>query len=65
MTNWATKAEAAQHVRLSEKAIAEAVRAGDLKAYRAGKGNRDYRLDLAEVDEWMKSRTFEPEARSA
>lgn len=65
MTNWATKAEAANHVRVNEKAIAEAVRDGDLKAYRVGKGNRDYRLDLAEVDEWMKSRTYEPGVKAS
>ncbi len=64
MTTWATKAEAASHIRVSEKTIAEAVKDGELKAYRAGKGNRDYRLDLAEVDEWMRSRTFEPKKAS-
>lgn len=61
MTNWATKIEAAEHIRCSEKLIAEAVRNGDLKAYPIGKG-RDYRLDLADVDAWMKSRSWEPKS---
>ena len=64
MTNWATKKEAAEHVRVSPDIIAAAVREGELPAYPVGKGKRDYRLDLDEVDAWMKSRSFEP-ARSA
>lgn len=54
MTTWATKSEAAQHVRISVDLIAAAVKSGDLPAYPIGKG-RDYRLDLDEVDAWMKS----------
>ncbi len=61
MTTWATKAEAAQHVRCSPDLIAQAVKDGHLPAYSIGKG-RDYRLDLNEVDEWMKSRSYEPES---
>jgi excisionase family DNA binding protein len=64
MTAWATKREAAEHVRVSPELIAEAVRDGDLPAYSVGKG-RDYRLDLDEVDAWMKARTWEPKAASA
>ncbi|MEW5813685.1 MAG: helix-turn-helix domain-containing protein [Actinomycetota bacterium] len=56
---WATKQEAAQHVRVSPDLIADAVRSGELPAYPIGKG-RDYRLDLAEVDEWMKRRSYVP-----
>lgn len=60
MTTWATKKEAAAYARVSEKVIAQAVRDGDLPAYRIGAGHRDYRLDLSEVDEWLKSRPWEP-----
>ena len=58
--SWATKVEAAQHVRVSPDQIAAAVRNGELPAYPVGKGKRDYRLDLAEVDARMKSRSYEP-----
>lgn len=57
---WATKAEAAKHVGIDPKWIANAVRDGDLQAYPVGKGTRDYRLDLRDVDAWMKRRSFEP-----
>lgn len=58
--SWATKNEAAEHARVSEKAIAQAVRDGELCAYAVGKGNRDYRLKLSDVDAWLESRPFEP-----
>jgi excisionase family DNA binding protein len=64
MTDWATKREAAEHVKVSTDLISDAVRDGDLKAYAVGKGSRDYRLDLAEVDEWMRSRSYEPPRRA-
>ena len=60
MTNWATKQEAADHLRVSARLIQQAVQDGELKAYRVGKGNRDYRLDLTECDEWMRARSYEP-----
>jgi len=60
LTAWATKTEAAAHARVSPRVIQDAVNAGDLKAYAIGKGNRDYRLDLADVDGWMKARSYEP-----
>ena len=63
MTSWATKIEAAHHVRCSPDLIAQAVKDGELPAYPIGKG-RDYRLDLTEVDEWMKSKSYDP-SRSA
>lgn len=56
---WATKRQAAEHVQISPDLIAQAVRDGCLPAYSVGKG-RDYRLDLSEVDDWMKSRSWEP-----
>lgn len=39
--------------------IRAAVKAGDLPAYPVGKG-REYRLTADDVDEWMKSRSYEP-----
>ncbi|BBZ57075.1 helix-turn-helix domain-containing protein [Mycolicibacterium phocaicum] len=59
MVQWATKHEAAEHLRCSADLIAQAVNKGELPAYPVGKG-RDYRLDLGEVDAWMKSRSWEP-----
>lgn len=57
---WATPKQAADHIQLlSDGLIRQAVKDGDLKAYPVGKG-RDYRLDLNDVDEWMKSRSYEP-----
>lgn len=60
MTRWATKKEAAEHLRVSDRVIQDAVNDGELQAYPVGKGNRDYRLDLDEVDVWMKSRSHVP-----
>lgn len=63
MTNnprWATLKQAAEHLQLKTDAlIRAAIKNGDLKAYPIGKG-RDARVDLNEVDEWMKSRSYEP-----
>lgn len=60
MARWATKHEAAEYVRMrGPDLIARAVNDGELPAYPIGKG-RDYRLDLDEVDEWMKSKSYEP-----
>ncbi|ASZ73041.1 hypothetical protein SEA_GERALT_46 [Mycobacterium phage Geralt] len=39
--------------------IREAVKNDGLKAYPIGNG-REARVDLNEVDEWMKSRSYEP-----
>lgn len=59
MTTWLTAAQAAEHLQLSEPLIRDAVKRGDLPAYSVGRG-REYRLDQAEVDAWMKSRSWEP-----
>lgn len=59
MTVWETAVEAAERTRQSADLIRAAVKGGELPAYAVGKG-RDYRLDAAEVDEWMKSRSYEP-----
>jgi excisionase family DNA binding protein len=60
VTEWATLRQAAEHVKASKDVLAAAVRSGDLPAYPIGTGKREYRLDLAEVDAWMKARTWEP-----
>lgn len=60
MTTWLTKKQAAKHVEQSPGVIQQAVNSGELQAYRAGIGNRDYRLKQDEVDAWMESRPFEP-----
>lgn len=57
---WATPKQAAAHVLISVDLIRQAVNDAELKAYPVGTGKRDYRLDLNEVDEWMKSRSYEP-----
>ncbi|MCT7369412.1 excisionase family DNA-binding protein [Mycolicibacterium llatzerense] len=60
MPRWATKHEAAEYIRLrGPDLIAQAVKDGDLPAYSIGKG-RDYRLDLDDVDEWLKSNSHIP-----
>lgn len=61
MTHWLKPKEGADYARVSLTSIREAVQSGDLPAYPVGKG-REYRLDLAEVDAWMKSRSWEPRA---
>lgn len=54
-----TAAEAAEYVKVSEPIIRRAVKNGDLAAYPVGTG-REYRLTAGEIDEWMKSRSWEP-----
>lgn len=61
MTVWFKVAEAAEHVKVSQDIIRAAVKNGDLPAYPVGKG-RDFRLTAAEVDEWMRSRSYEPKS---
>lgn len=63
MTVWLTVAEAADYVKVSEPIIRDAVHAGDLVAYPVGKG-RNFRLTTDDVDEWMKSRSYEPRVAS-
>lgn len=56
LVQWATKKQAADHVGISAELIGQAVRDGEIPSYAVGKGMVSYRLDLREVDEWMKSR---------
>jgi excisionase family DNA binding protein len=59
VTKWLKVADAAEYSTLSPDLIRAAVKAGDLPAYAVGAG-RDYRLTADDVDEWMRSRSYEP-----
>lgn len=60
MTTWLTPQEAADHLKIARDHIAKAVRDGDLPAYPVGSGRRDYRVTAEDVDNWMRSRSYEP-----
>lgn len=60
MTTWLTAKQAAEHIGASIEIVRSAVKAGDLPAYPIGSGRREYRLDVDDVDAWMKSRSWEP-----
>lgn len=59
MTDWHTAETGAEYVRLSERSVRDAVRAGDLPAYKVGTG-REYRLKQSDLDEWLEARPWEP-----
>jgi excisionase family DNA binding protein len=59
MTTWLTVREAADHVRISESLIRDAIKAGYLPAYAIGTGSQ-CRLTAEDIDEWMMSRAWEP-----
>lgn len=58
-TIWHTVVTAAEHAKVSEWTIRQAVKDGDLPAYAVRTG-RGYRLKEADVDGWMESTPFEP-----
>lgn len=61
MTNWLTPNEAAEYVRAKgPRTIKDAIKAGALPAYFYGNGSRDIRIDREDLDQWMKSRPWEP-----
>lgn len=60
MTTWLTAPEGADYAKVSEWTVRQAVKDGDLPAYPVGKSGRSYRLTAADIDEWMKSRSYEP-----
>lgn len=60
MTTWLTATEAADHAKVSVWTIREAVKAGELPAAAVGKSGRQYRIDAADVDSWMRSHSYEP-----
>ncbi|ORV92721.1 hypothetical protein AWC11_07645 [Mycobacterium interjectum] len=59
MTTWFTLRGAAEYVSVSQEIIRAAVKSGDLPAYAIGRG-RDYRLTADDIDDWMRSRSYEP-----
>ncbi|WP_136244882.1 helix-turn-helix domain-containing protein [Mycobacterium intracellulare] len=59
MTQWLTVPMAADYATVGEFTIRNAVKGGDLKAYAIGTG-REYRLTADDIDEWLKSRAYEP-----
>lgn len=60
MTVWMTPAEAAEHVRAKHpRLIRDAVKSGDLPACTYGKS--DIRIDRDDLDEWLRSRPYEPQ----
>lgn len=64
MTTWLKCADAAVYATVSEDLLRAAVKNGDLPAYAVGKG-KEFRLTAEDIDEWMRSRSYEPARRSA
>lgn len=63
MTDWLTPNEAAAYVRARHpRVIKDAIKAGDLAAYFYGSGSRDVRIDRDDLDQWLKSRPWEPQS---
>lgn len=60
VTVWLTAQTASDYSTVGVDTIRAAVKAGELKAYAIGKGRREYRLTAEDVDEWMRSRAYEP-----
>jgi excisionase family DNA binding protein len=60
MTIWLTPTEGGEYAKCSAHTIRQAVKDGDLKAYPVGRGNRLYRVTAEDIDEWMRSRSWEP-----
>lgn len=59
MTTWLKCADAAIYATVSDDILRAAVKSGDLPAYAVGKG-KEFRLTAEDVDEWMRSRSYEP-----
>ncbi len=60
-TLWLTKADAAKYAKIGPKLIANAGASGELPAYPIGTG-REYRLRAIDIDQWLMSRAWEPNA---
>lgn len=61
-TPWLNQKEAAAYAKQHPDLIRAAVKAGDLPAVAIGKSGKEYRIHRDAVDEWMKSRPWEPAA---
>jgi excisionase family DNA binding protein len=58
MTTWLTITEALEHIRAKEpRMIRGAIESGELPASRLGKS---IRIDVADLDAWLKSQPWEP-----
>ncbi|WP_230870820.1 excisionase family DNA-binding protein [Mycobacterium canetti] len=64
MTVWLRIADAAEYAKLSTDIIRAAVKAGDLPSYAPTPGGRDVRLKAEDVDAWIESRPYAPQAAS-
>jgi excisionase family DNA binding protein len=61
MTDWLTPNEAAAYIRArNARTIKDAIKSGHLAAYFYGTGTRDVRIDREDLDQWIKSRPWEP-----
>ena len=56
MPIWLTLEEVAKHLKIGKSTIYKLAREGNIAAHRAG---RIWRLDAAELDEWMKEESRE------
>jgi excisionase family DNA binding protein len=65
MTVWLTVPEAAAHIRAkSDRTIRDAIYAGHLPAYFYGPGKKYIRIEKDDLDQWIRSRPYEPGAAS-
>jgi excisionase family DNA binding protein len=61
VTDWLTPNEAAAYIRAKHsRTIKDAIKAGHLPAYFYGTGSRDIRIDREDLDQWLRSRPYEP-----
>lgn len=64
MTTWLTVAEAVDHIRAKgDRLIRQAIKAGELPACRYG--NSEIRIDVADLDAWLKSQPWEPKVAAS
>lgn len=52
MTTWLTLEEAAQYLKMGKSTLYDLARKGNIPAHKMG---REWRLDAAELNEWLKS----------
>lgn len=57
MTTWLTPVEAAEYLKCSDRTVRDAVKAGDIPAYRIG---RLMRLKASDLDAWVEAKAWEP-----
>lgn len=52
MTKWLTVEQAAEYLQMGKSTVYKLIRENRIPAHKAG---REWRLDAAELDEWLKS----------